>query len=136
MKDAGITPQGIADATGISRRWIGEYADNFEANAELVAWFRENRANAFAHQQAQDISLINRIRGVKFSEENLTDEQILAMSFKDADSIMQKAMVRVGISFDKEQVERSKGVDDVNKYLDIIMKVKQLKGQGWDRKPT
>ena len=126
MVDAGMSNCRVAEAVGVGRRWLDRYIHHFEGDSALTEWFKGNRADVFANQQMLDMALINRIRTVKFGEAALTDDEILAMSYKDADSIMNKAMVRVGISHDKEHVERNRGVEDVSKVLDVIAKIKQI----------
>ena len=126
MVDAGMSHVKVAEAVGVNRRWVDQYIHHFEGDGALTEWFRGHRADLFANQQMHDMALINRIRTVKFGEGALTDEEILAMSYKDADAIMNKAMVRIGISHDKEQVERNRGVEDVSKFLDVVAKIKQI----------
>jgi hypothetical protein len=91
-----------------------------------VERFRVNRADVFAANQMENLHQQSRLRAVRLA--NRTDEELLAMSEKDAVAWFRGLGVDGAIKYDKEELERSKGVDDVHKVLDAILKAKEILG--------
>ena len=98
---------------------IGELKDKVEK-------FRIKRAEVFAAKQMKNLEQQERIRQIKLAD--LSDDDIRAMDDKIAQQWYGKLGVDTAIFYDKEEIERSKGVDDVNKVLDAIMKIKEIQG--------
>ena len=96
---------------------VGEFKDKVEG-------YRIKRGDIFAAKQLESLEQQHRIRRLKLSE--LSDDDIRKMDEKQAMAWFSKLGMDVAIFYDKEELERSKGVDDVNKVLDAIMKIKEI----------
>ncbi|GAF93066.1 unnamed protein product, partial [marine sediment metagenome] len=57
------------------------------------------------------------------------DKELLKLTAAEAQRWHSKLGVDAAIWYDKEEKERNKGVDNVHKVLDAIMKIKEIDGQ-------
>jgi len=74
------------------------------------------------------LSLQQKIKKLKLAD--LSDEQLMKMTNSEASRWFQLLGVDFAIKYDKEALERSKGVDNVSKVLDVIAKIKQMEADG------
>ena len=91
---------------------------------DKVDEFRLKRADIFALRQMNTLGAQDRIR--KIHVDDLTDEQIAKWSTKEALAWYGKFGLDGAIWYDKEQIERNQGVEDVSKVLDVIAKIKEI----------
>ena len=125
LVDSGLSYRKINEVTGVSLGLISKIVKEFEGNRELVEWYRENKAGVLAKAQLSNIALQNAIR------DSITDEDLKSWTPDQKARWYSALNISFGIQFDKEEIERSKGVDDINKVLDAILKAREvLRGQG------
>lgn len=89
--------------------------------------FKVNKADILAAAQMSSLDLQNRVKKLKLAD--LDDEDIKKLTNAEATRWFQILGVDFAIKYDKEALERNKGVDNVNKILDVIYKLKELDGQ-------
>ena len=99
---------------------VGELQRNIED-------FKLKKADILASEQMSSLDLQHRIKKLKLA--NLDDEQLMKLTNSEAARWFQLLGVDFAIKYDKEQLERNKGVDNVNKILDVITKIKELDGR-------
>jgi hypothetical protein len=93
-----------------------------------VEEFKITKADVMSAGQMEALANVNRIRKLRISD--ATDEQILAWTVTEFKGVMHEEMLQFAIGFDKEALERSKGVDNVSKILGVIKQLKDMDGQG------
>jgi len=99
---------------------IGEFKEKIEE-------FKLKKADILSSEQMSSLDLQKRIKKLKLA--NLDDEQLMKLTNSEAARWFQLLGVDFAIKYDKEQLERNKGVDNVNKILDIIGKIKGIDGR-------
>jgi len=118
-------------ATGNHREEAPLIADAMPRMGELqdkVDEFKLKRADILAAAQMESLSLQQKIKKLKLAD--LSDEQLMKMTNSEASRWFQLLGVDFAIKYDKEALERSKGVDNVSKVLDVIAKIKQMEADG------
>ena len=86
--------------------------------------FKVNRGDVLAAEQMQNLDLQARIRKTKLGD--ISDEDLEKWTQGEARAWFKVLGVDFAIKFDKERLERSESVDNVNKVLDMIGKIKEL----------
>ena len=89
-----------------------------------IEHYRINRADIFAAKQIENFEQQNRLRAIRLKDKS--DDELREMQEKDAIAWFKGLGVDSAIMYDKEELERSKGVDDVHKVLDAILKAKEI----------
>jgi hypothetical protein len=95
---------------------------------QKVAEFKVNRADILAAEQMSSLDLQRKIKKLKLAD--LDDEALMKLTNAEAARWFQLLGVDFAIKYDKEALERSKGVDNVAKILGVIQQLKELDGQG------
>ena len=93
---------------------------------DRVEDYKINRADVFAAEQMESLRIQQRIRKLKLAD--LSDEQLAAMADREALGWFKALGLDMAVKYDKEQLERNKGVDNINKILDVIGKAKAYLG--------
>ena len=125
LVDSGLSYRKINEVTGVSLGLISKIVKEFEGNRELVEWYRKNKANVLAKAQLDNLALHRAVIG------SISEADVAGMTVSEKARLGRDTAVNAAIFYDKEEIERSKGVDDINKALDVIMKAREvLRGQG------
>ena len=89
--------------------------------------FKVNRADILASEQMSSLDLQRKIKKLKLAD--LSDEQLMGLTNSEAARWFQLLGVDFAIKYDKETLERNKGVDNISKILGIINQLKEVDGQ-------
>ena len=92
--------------------------------SEKIDQYRLKRSDIFAARQMTNLAAQDRIKQIHVDE--LTDEAIREWDHKQALAWYGKLGLDAAIWYDKEDLERNKGVEDVSKVLDVIAKIKEI----------
>ena len=124
MLDAGNSEHWVASALDIPRTTVQKIKARIEGNAELTEIYKANKANYLAKLQAKNLNLHDLIL------DSITEDDVKGMTINEKSKLARDSAVNAGIFFDKEAMERSKGVDNVNKVLEMISRIKELEKGG------
>jgi len=120
LVDSGMSYREVNEITGASIGSIRKICDAFESNQEMIGWYRKHRAGVLAQIQLENLALHRAVMG------SITDDDIKKMTVSEKTRLAKDTAVNAGIFYDKEEIERSKGVDDINKALDVILKAREV----------
>jgi len=117
-------------ATNNGQRLAPAVVDAMPVMGELkarVEEFKVNRGDILAAEQMSSLDIQRRIKKLKLAD--LSDEQLMKLTNTEAARWFQLLGVDFAIKFDKESLERNKGVDNISKILGIINQLKEVDGQ-------
>jgi len=124
LVDAGLPYREISETVGVSLGHISTIVKEFEANKELVAWFKQNKAEILLKAQHDNLNLQEVIR------KTITEEEIKGWTPDQRQRWYSALGINFGIVFDKSRLEN----DESSSNLKILVAHIQAAQERWFEK--
>jgi len=109
---------------GVSLDTVHDKALDYDKFRDVVDHYKINRADVFAAEQAQNISIQRKLRDAK-----LSDDDIEGLSVGESMNWFRALGVDFGIKYDKERLERGESTENVAVIVGAIKEWKKRKAQ-------
>ena len=119
LVDAGMPYRTVNEVTGVSLGLITKIVKEFEANRELVEWYRGNKVNILLKMQVDNLALQNAIRG------SVTEEELKGWTPDQKQRWFMALGTDFGIKYDKERLESGQSTENVAVIVGAIKEWKK-----------